>query len=159
MGVTITQQESNMSVELNDLKPGQVILDVQGNIFVVVGILLNRPVKPVEIVKKAGGTTYVGPVSMISAIVGTVDLEKFKAPAAAFVPAFRPPMFGDGALPPEVQAMNLKPGDMITVTHGRKQVHVKFMGFHFNRPKYPVDYELNGKPWKGKFNIIVRKVS
>lgn len=148
-----------MSLALNDLKAGQVVLDTVGNVWIVTGIAPNRPVKPVQIVKKAGGTMYVAPVSMFTSIVGTVDLEKFKVSVLPLVPATREPMFGDGTMPENIRALNLKSGDVVTVSHGFKKVTATFTGFNWNRPKYPVSYEINGKKWKGPYTTIVGKAA
>lgn len=147
-----------MNLTQNELKPGAVAITSDGKIAVITGFSPNRPKNPILLSFKPGGTTYVSSMDRFTAVVGQVDLEAYKKAGVSQVPLWNPlssvESFG---LPPNIKAMDLKPGDLIRYRHGGKTVTVSFKGFNWNRPKYPVSYELRGKSWKGQVVNILGK--
>jgi hypothetical protein len=65
----------------------------------------------------------------------------------------------DETIPQRIKDMNLKIGDTIRIRHGAKEILIAFDGFNWNRPKYPLTYNINGKGWKGPLSVILAKVA
>jgi len=147
-----------VSIQLSDVQVGSVVLGMDGKILVVVKIDKNRPRRPLSVKTKAGGTVYVAHLDDFASVVGQVDMAKFEAPVGAY-PCELPPMNLSNVVvePPKVN--DLKPGDKMQYRHGGRVVVVEFIGYNWNRPKYPVLYLLNGKRWKGPVENIVGKAA
>lgn len=147
-----------MNLTQNELKPGAVAITSDGKIAVITGFSPNRPKNPINLSFKPGGTTYVSSPDCFTAVVGQVDLEAYNKAGVSPVPLWNPlssvESFG---LPDNIKTMDLKPGDLIRYRHGGKVVTVTFKGFNWNRPKYPVSYTINGRPWKGQVKAILGK--
>ena len=149
-------------LSVSDLEAGSVAVTADGKLAVIVGIAPNRPKNCIKLKMTADGKTYVASPDYFRAVVGSVDLDKFEAaakPRERLELASRQSLFGSSLIPENLRAMDLKPGDSIRVRHGRKVVVATFGGYNFNRPKYPVSYTINGKPWKGTYQGVVSKVA
>ena len=144
-------------VKFEDLKPGVVAILNDGRIAVIVDVHLNRPKNPFGIKLKADGPKYVGPLDGFRAIVGKVDLDAFNQSNRKAVPEWNP-MSSIHATLDNDKIKNIQPGDDVLVRHGRSVVTAKFVGWNWNRPKYPASYSINGKSWKGSANTIISKV-
>lgn len=152
-------------MDLHSIEVGDVMIDVRGKMVVVTRVELSRPKNPVVYQANPGGGQYIAPASFFKVKIGKVDVEAFKAAAPK-------PLFGSETfLPPAPPASNftltpvktmfddLKVGDEIIVKHGSREVQAIFKGCNLNRPKYPVSYEINGRPWKGTWASVVRAVN
>jgi len=163
--------EEKMTLTINDLKVGSLVVGMNGKMGVVVGHELNRPKHPIMYKNSPDGATYIAGADYFKAILGSVDMDAFNNAAIkmpifpnipAFVPASREPLFGTdiehiGIVPVQIAEMKLKSGDQIQVRHGSRVITVEFSGFNWNRPKYPVSYTINGKKWKGPLSVIIGK--
>ena len=152
---------------LKELVPGAVAI-IGGKIAIVVRHDLNRPRRPICVKTSVNGPEYISAPDRFDAVIGHIDLAEFAKLSKPIIPAAsefvppppqREPMWGDGVIPETVKALNLKAGDTIRVRHGRGERVATFDGYNYNRPKYPVSYNINGKRWKGPYSTIVSKVA
>ena len=147
-----------MSIQLSDVQVGSVVLGMDGKIAVVVKIDQSRPRRPLSVKTKAGGPVYVAHLESFASVVGQVDMVKFEAPMGLQDYNLTPSNLVNVAVEaPKVS--DLKPGDKIQYKHGGRVVVAEFIGYNWNRPKYPVLYTLNGKRWKGTVENIVGKAA
>jgi hypothetical protein len=143
-------------MEMKDIEAGSVLIDNRGAICIVTEICHSRPAYPITFAVKASGSLYRGRPDEFKACVGKVDVDAFKKAMGASTPRSS----GDDIFLPEpLKRMNIKIGDKIKVWHGGIETVAVFEGYKYSRPKYPVSYTINGKPWKGAVSEILGKVA
>jgi hypothetical protein len=139
-----------MSIEV---RTGDVVETVDHKIVVIVGFK-GRTAYPIEFKKTVDGPIYMAKEDHFKTVIGQVDGAKW---AEAVVAA--------GAIPSMPAAdmslvRSLKVGDSIRIRHGSNSIVVAtFKGYNPRRPKFPVSYEINGKPWKGKMEGLLGRAN
>ena len=120
---------------INDLKVGAVVVGRNNKIGIVIGHELNRPKNPIVYKNSPDGPSYIGGLDWFKAVIGSVDMVAFNKLSEPLFPNLPFPMVPASGisdvqdltfLPPNVKAMNLKPGgqgsDQARVTSGRGRV-------------------------------------
>ena len=147
-------------IELNEVKPGSVIL-AHGKVAIVVEVSNSRPKNPIAYKNNTEHRGYICGLQDVQAVLAYEgSLEAFKNVAGE---APKLPSRNDGTdldfLVPD-QLKGVKIGDEIMFRHGRGgSKKVVYKGYKSSRPKYPISYEYNGKPWKGTLSGFVSKVA
>lgn len=143
-------------MDLKDIAPGMLLVDVNGKLCVVKGISGSRPKNPVVYQHAPGRSTYIGPPDFFTRKVGTVDLVEFDkeaAPRSPTAPAFGS-LFGPrSTLPPALAGK--KVGDQISVRIRGVVTTVEFMGVNPSAPRNPLKIRMGGREYKGPFSLLV----
>jgi len=149
-----------MSVELKELVPGAIVVDLRGNLAIITGPNTGSAKYPVLYKLKTGTRGYKGSPVDFKAVLGVVSLATYKDADKA-----KEPLFGssestcpDFLLPEALKGV--KKGDIIEVRHGYGSTkQVVYDGYNINRPKYPLSYVLpTGGRYKGPASAFIRKV-
>jgi hypothetical protein len=140
-------------MELKDLTPGIVALDLRGKLCVVTEV---RPGNRSPIIYKmnAGHTTYKAPVDFFKAVVGSVDLVKFQTSIIARSDPAPDAPLADFFLPAELKG--LKPGDPIKIKNRGKLDPAVYLGYNHRSPKNPVRIQMNSKEYRCPLFSVVR---
>ena len=147
-----------MSVELKDLVRGALVLDLGGNLAVVMGPNPGSRTYPILYKLRARTRGYKGSPMEFQAVVGSVDMAAFEALDERDEPAASDWVPPDSLLPDALKGV--KPGDAIKVRHGfGKVVDAVYEGYSFHRPKYPLSYSVDGRKWKASLQALVSKAA
>jgi hypothetical protein len=156
--ITTNTEGNNMNgITLADIQVGTIIV-TNGKVAIVDEVNYRRHKNPIAYKNNTEHRGYICGIEQIQAVLGNVSIEKWdasKGPSNVVPTVTR---LDHWAMPENLQKMGLKPGDVISVSHGRKIVEATFTGYSSSRPKHPVSYSINGKKWKGPGSIIIRKV-
>lgn len=150
-------------MDLKELIPGTVVVDLRGKLCIVIGIDLNRPKNPVRYMT-GNLTKYIGSPDFFRTAVGTVDLAKLEAATAP-----RPTTtFGQGTASSVDESADMTPlfgplaglkvGDKVTVTGYGAVKPAIYSGYNPRATRLPVKVLINGKKYKVAAENIVRAI-
>lgn len=143
-------------MELKDISVGSLLVICGNKLAVVTGITVGRAA-PLTVKTSAVLKTYRCKLELVDAVVGTVNIAAFEAEINKVAVAEVKSPYAEDFLPDNLKALALMPGDKIVVKQGRRSMLAVFKGYDFNRPKYPVSYEIDGRGWNGAYEVVVSK--
>ena len=150
-------------MELKELTPGTVVVDLRGKLCIVTSIDLNRPKNPVRY-KTGNLTEYIGSPDFFKAAVGTVDLAKLNTATArktsvldGYLGTDADNIGGESDMTPLFGLLaGLKVGDKITVKGFGQVKPAIYSGYNPRAACYPVKVLINGKKYKVAAENVVR---
>lgn len=129
---------------------------IHGKLAIITEISTTRPKNPIGYKNNTGHRGYIGPESIVGAILGTVDVDLFEAHSeAAAVP--KEQRHDAWMMPQSLRDMDLQVGDMVKILDHGIEKDAKFTGYNGRRPKNPVAFVMAGRNYKGSASLIVSK--
>lgn len=130
---------------------------IHGKLAIITEISTNRPKNPIGYRNNTSHRGYIGPETIVGAILGAVDIDIFEAHADARPFADVPQRHDEWMMPESLREMGLKVGDMIKIKDNGTEKDVQFKGYNGRRPKNPIAFVMDGKNYKGSAALIISK--
>jgi hypothetical protein len=136
-------------VRESSIKVGTLVV-AYDQLAIITEVNPSRPKNKYAFKHKTAHKGYICGLDSIQAILGQGDIEAWNRIATAAperVPCSEgPALFGPLA--------DVKVGTRIQISGRNGMETVTYQGWSHNRPKYPVSFERNGRPYKGPVSMV-----